>query len=62
MIYYPVPLHKQKAYLNTNNSDSDFPITMNLIDSVLSLPMHTELTKEQQDFIINSIMEFTNLV
>jgi dTDP-4-amino-4,6-dideoxygalactose transaminase len=58
MIYYPLPLHKQKAYLNTDVCDNDFSVTMNLIDSVISLPMCTELTKEQQDYIINKIKEF----
>jgi len=58
MIYYPLPLHKQKAYLNVNVSDNDFPVTMNLIDSVISLPMCTELTSKQQDYIIIKIKEF----
>jgi dTDP-4-amino-4,6-dideoxygalactose transaminase len=60
MIYYPLPLHKQKAYLNANVSDNDFPVTMNLIDSVISLPMCTELSKEQQDYVIKKIKEFIN--
>jgi len=58
MIYYPLPLHKQKAYLNENVSDNSFPITMRLIDTVISLPMCTELSKEQQDYIIKKIKEF----
>ena len=60
MVYYPVPLHHQKAYLNEDVSDQDYPVTMDLINSVISLPMHTELTFEQQDFIIESIIEYLN--
>ena len=58
MIYYPVPLHQQKAYKDEFKNDTDFPVTMELINSVISLPMHTELTKDQQDFIIESIIEY----
>ncbi len=60
MIYYPVPLHQQKAYRDLSKKDVDFPITMGLIKSVISLPMHTELSREQQGFIIESIIEFLN--
>ena len=58
MIYYPVPLHQQKAYKDEFKNDADFPVTMELINSVISLPMHTELTKDQQDLIIESIIEY----
>ena len=61
MIYYPVPLHQQKAYVDNLKKDKDFPITMELIKCVISLPMHTELCKEQQDFIIESIIEYLNI-
>ena len=61
MIYYPVPLHQQKAYKDPFVKDEDFPNTMQLIDSVISLPMHTELTKNQQDYIIESIIGYINL-
>ena len=60
MIYYPVPLHQQKAYKDEFKNDADFPVTMELIKSVISLPMHTELTKDQQDLIIESIIEYLN--
>jgi len=62
MIYYPVPLHQQKAYVDNLKKDKDFPITMELIKCVISLPMHTELCKEQQDFIIESIIEYLNII
>lgn len=60
MIYYPLPLHQQKAYKDSSKNDEDFPVTMELIESVISLPMHTELKKEQQDYIIESIVEYIN--
>ena len=47
MIYYPVPLHQQKAYLDPRYKDGDFPVAERLAACVLSLPMHTELDEEQ---------------
>jgi len=58
MIYYPVPLHQQKAYLDPRYKKGDFPISEALCQSVISLPMHTELDEEQQSFIIRSVLEF----
>ena len=58
MIYYPVPLHLQKAYLDPRYNEGDFPITEQLSKSVISLPMHTELDKEQQDYIIDNFLSF----
>ncbi len=56
-VYYPVPLNKQKAYaLSMNNRD--FPITYDLCESVIALPIHTEFDEGQQDFIINKVKEF----
>jgi dTDP-4-amino-4,6-dideoxygalactose transaminase len=60
MIYYPVPLHNQKAYKRDGVSDIDFPVTMDLCDCVISLPMHTELDNEQLEYITNSVKEFFN--
>jgi len=60
MIYYPVPLRKQKAYDNGNYNDADFPNTNQLIEQVISLPMHTELDEEQQKYIIGTALEFFN--
>ncbi len=57
-IYYPVPLHSQKAYADERYSEVDFEVTNELIKTVISLPMHTELDTEQQDFIINTILAF----
>ncbi|MDL1912990.1 MAG: DegT/DnrJ/EryC1/StrS family aminotransferase [Bergeyella sp.] len=57
MIYYPVPLRKQKAY-RQDLEDKDFVNTDRLVDQVISLPMHTELDEEQLKYITDHIMEF----
>lgn len=57
-IYYPIPLHSQKAYADTRYREEDFPVTNRLVNEVLSLPMHTELEDEQIKFITDSILEF----
>lgn len=60
MVYYPVPLHKQKAYIDTRYKEGDFPISEHLADNVFSLPMHTELTDNQLIYICNSLIEILN--
>lgn len=57
-IYYPVALHSQKAYADAKYKEEDFPVTNNLIKTVISLPMHTELDNEQLDFITKTIISF----
>lgn len=57
-IYYPIPLHAQKAYLDPRYKEEDFPVTNQLVKEVISLPMHTELDNEQIKFITDSILEF----
>ena len=57
MIYYPVPLHQQKAYLDPRYKDGDFPVAEKLAACVLSLPMHTELDEEQLAYITSSVLE-----
>ena len=57
-IYYPVPLHRQKAYQDSRYNEADFEVTNDLAETVISLPMHTELEKEQQDYIIATINSF----
>ncbi len=59
-IYYPIPLHKQKAYADSRYNEADFPVTNQLVQEVLSLPMHTELDDEQIDYITGTIKEFLN--
>ena len=58
MVYYPVPLHLQKAYQNLGYKKGDFPVTEELSNIVLSLPMHTELTEVQQKRIVKSVLNF----
>ncbi|WP_395053311.1 DegT/DnrJ/EryC1/StrS family aminotransferase [Flavobacterium sp.] len=57
-IYYPIPLHLQKAYLDVRYKEEDFPVTNQLVKEVISLPMHTELDDEQIKFITDSVLEF----
>ncbi|MBK7854146.1 MAG: DegT/DnrJ/EryC1/StrS family aminotransferase [Bacteroidetes bacterium] len=58
MIYYPIPLHMQKAYKDDRYKEGAFPITEKLCANVISLPMHTELTDDQLKFITDSVLEF----
>ncbi len=60
MIYYPVPMHEQNAYKNYEYKKEDLSITDKLSKSVISLPMHTELSKQQQDYIISHVLDFVN--
>lgn len=60
MIYYPVPLHLQKAYKDERYKQGDFPNAEMLCSCVLSLPMHTELDEEQLEFITSSLLELVN--
>lgn len=60
MIYYPIPLHQQKAYISERYKDGDFPVAEHLSAHVISLPMHTELEDEQLAYISNSFLEFIN--
>ncbi|AXT51249.1 DegT/DnrJ/EryC1/StrS family aminotransferase [Aquimarina sp. BL5] len=57
-VYYPIPLHNQKAYRDERYNESDFPVTNQLVKEVISLPMHTELDDEQIDFITKTIIDF----
>ncbi len=58
MIYYPVPLHMQKAYLDPRYKQGDFPVTEDLCARVVSLPMHTEMQDEQLQHIIATVNQF----
>ena len=51
MVYYPIPLHLQKAFEYLGYKKGDFPVAEKLSECVISLPMHTELTEEQQQYI-----------
>lgn len=58
MVYYPLPLHKQKAYKDSRYDSVDFSNTEALNESVISLPMHTELSDEHLEFITKTVKEF----
>lgn len=58
MIYYPIPLHLQKAYQQVQFSEGSFSITEELSRTVISLPIHTEMTTEELSYICNSIKEY----
>lgn len=57
-VYYPIPLHLQKAYANTRYNEADFETTNQLVKEVISLPMHTELDDDQIDFITQTVINF----
>jgi dTDP-4-amino-4,6-dideoxygalactose transaminase len=57
-IYYPIPLHLQKAFAIAGKGKGAFPITEQAADEVLSLPMHTELTEEQLVYMTDAVKEF----
>ncbi len=59
-VYYPIPLHKQKAYADERYNEDDFKVTNQLVEEVISLPMHTELDDEQIDFITDLVLKFVN--
>ena len=60
MVYYPLPLQQQEAFKDITRAAESLEISQQLADSVLSLPIHTELTHEEQDVIIAAIKEFFN--
>jgi UDP-2-acetamido-2-deoxy-ribo-hexuluronate aminotransferase len=60
MIYYPVPLHLQRAYRDDRYREGDFPVTEKLCASVVSLPIHTELDQDTLKLITDSVLEFVN--
>ena len=58
MIYYPVPSHRQKMFAGLEHSSVNLPVSEWLGKRVLSLPIHTEMTQEQLEFITSKILEF----
>jgi dTDP-4-amino-4,6-dideoxygalactose transaminase len=57
-VYYPIPLHLQEAYKSDRYKETDFVVTNQVVNEVISLPMHTELTDDQIDLITNEILTF----
>ncbi|MFH2096740.1 MAG: DegT/DnrJ/EryC1/StrS family aminotransferase [Bacteroidota bacterium] len=60
-VYYPVPLHMQKAYTDPRYSPGDFPVTEWLCNHVISLPMHTEFDEEQLEYITGAVNSFSGM-
>jgi dTDP-4-amino-4,6-dideoxygalactose transaminase len=60
MIYYPVPAHRQKMFEAFGGKDFNLPVTDWLTERVISLPIHTEMEQEQQDFIIEKVIDFVS--
>jgi dTDP-4-amino-4,6-dideoxygalactose transaminase len=60
MIYYPVPLHLQKAYRDVRYKEGDFPVTEKLCSHVISLPIHTELNEDTLTYITETVLDFLN--
>lgn len=59
-VYYPIPLHLQKAYTDERYNEANFTVTNQLVKEVISLPMHTELDDEQIEFISRTLINFVN--
>ena len=59
-VYYPIPLHLQKAYKDERYKEEDFSVTNQLVKEVISLPMHTELDDEQINYITETIINFVS--
>lgn len=55
MVYYPKPMHRQAAFDAGLYSDDDYPVTMELCDTVLSLPMHPYMSDEEVEEVVEAI-------
>lgn len=60
MVYYPIPLHVQKAYQSSRYPKGSLPVTEKLCKQVISLPMSPEVTEEQKQYIITQVLQFSN--
>lgn len=58
MVYYPLPLHLQKAYLEYGGVEGQYPVSEMLCKQVISFPIHTEMKPEMQDYIIQQILSY----
>jgi len=57
-IYYPVPFHMQECFANLNHKIGDFPESEKASNTSLAIPIYPELTKQQQEFVVQKIKEF----
>ncbi len=60
MVYYPIPVHLQKAYKHDRYAPGSMPVTEHLCKNVLSLPVHTEMTEEDLNYISSAVLEFVS--
>jgi dTDP-4-amino-4,6-dideoxygalactose transaminase len=58
MIYYPVPGHRQPMFASFGSASLNLPVTDALTDSVISLPIHTEMEEEQLHYITESVLAY----
>ncbi len=58
MVYYPIPVHLQQAYLRYGYKEGDFPVSEQLCKNVISLPIHTEMKDDTQNYIIEQVKAF----
>lgn len=59
-VYYPVPLHIQEGYKESGYTNGDFPISEELSESVISLPIHTEMDNDKLEYITSKVIEYFN--
>lgn len=58
MVYYPLPLHLQKAYIEYSGQEGQFPVAEALCKQVISLPIHTEMKEHEQQYIIQQVLTY----
>ena len=56
-IYYPIPIHKQKAFSYLKSDNVSLPVTERLAGEILSLPMYPEITREIQEYVVENIRD-----
>jgi perosamine synthetase len=54
-IYYPIPVHRQKPFVELGYADASYPVTERLTDEVLSLPVHPSLTDDEVATVIDAV-------
>jgi UDP-2-acetamido-2-deoxy-ribo-hexuluronate aminotransferase len=60
MVYYPIELHKQKAFEKYWDGAERFPVSEELVQTVLSLPMHTEMTREMVEYVCSNLLSIVS--
>jgi dTDP-4-amino-4,6-dideoxygalactose transaminase len=61
-IHYPTPCHLQPAFESLGYSKGDFPVTEQIVDEIISVPIYPELTAEQREYVVDTIQEFYDKV